>query len=170
MGFEHKIPIGTKFGRLEVISESFKMENKDGWENAVKVKCECGVIKSIFKERLTASKGTRSCGCLIRESINTTHKQTGTKTYITWIGLLGRCENKNNAKYKNYGGRGITVCERWHKFENFYKDMGEKPEGLQIDRIDVNKGYYKDNCRWVTRHQMLLRLLVALERIIYLPT
>jgi len=80
----------------------------------------------------------------------TTHKMTYSKIYRTWIAMLSRCRDPNNNNYPNYGGRGITVCERWYKFENFYEDMGDLPfYEAQIDRIDNEKGYYKENCQWV---------------------
>jgi len=71
--------------------------------------------------------------------------------YNSWIDILQRCNNTKNRRYKDYGGRGITVCERWLKFKNFLEDMGKKPAfKSQIDRTDNNKGYYKSNCRWTT--------------------
>lgn len=80
-----------------------------------------------------------------------THKKTYSKIYRTWIAMLSRCRNSNDNNYHNYGGRGITVCERWYKFENFYEDMGELPfYEAQIDRIDNENGYFKENCRWVS--------------------
>lgn len=83
-----------------------------------------------------------------------THKMTYSKIYRTWIAMLSRCKNPNEPNYVNYGGRGITVCERWNKFEQFYEDMGDLPfYEAQLDRIDNEKGYYKDNCHWVTQKQ-----------------
>lgn len=83
-----------------------------------------------------------------------THKKSYSKIYRTWIAMLSRCRNENDPNYVNYGARGIKVCERWHKFEYFYEDMGEHPfYEAQLDRIDNEKGYYKENCRWVSAKQ-----------------
>lgn len=74
-------------------------------------------------------------------------------TYKSWTEMLYRCNNENSAFYADYGGRGITVCRRWHSFENFLADMGERPEGLTLDRIDNDKNYTPQNCRWATRKE-----------------
>lgn len=82
-----------------------------------------------------------------------THGLSKTHAYRSWACMLQRCTNSKNTHFKYYGGRGITVCESWKSFENFYSDMGDRPEGMSLDRIDSNKGYYADNCRWSTNKE-----------------
>jgi hypothetical protein len=99
---------------------------------------------------------TKSCGCFrAKRLIKHGHKAKGhhSGAYVAWKGMKTRTTNSKSTGYHNYGGRGITIEDpRWFKFENFLEDMGERPEGMQLDRIDNNRGYCKDNCRWVT-HQ-----------------
>ena len=122
--------------------------------------CSCGVRKELW-HRNVRSGASRSCGCYNVESLTKRatrhgHRRTGgrtTPTYETWRDMRKRCGDRKCKHYANYGGRGITVCERWQvSFENFLADMGERPEGdISLDRIDVNGNYEPGNCRWATR-------------------
>lgn len=145
-----EITIGQKFVRLTILklAEKDKNSNKRWF-----CKCECGNERKILQNNLTRGK-TKSCGCLNKEVVKnrfTTHEMSNTRIYKSWASLLQRCNNSNATAYKGWGGRGITVCKSWYKFINFYKDMGNSyRDDLQIDRIDNNKGYFKENCKWST--------------------
>lgn len=114
--------------------------------------CDCGNVTKakVFILRLGRKE---SCGCTRSERISagkTKHGKSKTKIYRIWSAMKERCERPDNHAYKNYGGRGITVCKRWQKFENFYADMGERPSGKSLDRINNELGYYHENCRWAS--------------------
>ena len=82
------------------------------------------------------------------------HGKSNTSAYRSWNCMKERCNNPNSSNYRNYGGRGIKICERWlNSFENFYEDMGDRPLNMTLDRIDNNKNYYKENCKWSTNKQ-----------------
>lgn len=152
---------GQKFGRLTVLNrtESTSIANREvKWM----CKCDCGNYKAVFGGELR-SGNTSSCGCFKIESIkrvNTTHgnctrKNGQTTEYKSWSGMKERCYNKNNNNYPDWGGRGITVCDRWlHSFNNFLEDMGKKPTTKHsIDRINNDGNYEPSNCRWAEKKQ-----------------
>lgn len=138
--------IGLKYGKLTVINE-IKERNKNG-HIMYNVLCDCGISKKILGSSLRCGS-TRSCGCLITEK-NSTHRKSHEKIYRKWQQIKQRCYNEKNNRYKNYGGRGIKMCESWlNSFENFINDMGyPENEKLSIDRINVNGDYEKNNCKW----------------------
>jgi hypothetical protein len=118
-------------------------------------RCACGASTEASVGRLR-SGNTTSCGCARVEAnrARATHANTIdgklSYTYMSWKAMRARCNNPNAAFYHCYGARGITVCERWSRFEAFLSDMGERPQGLTLDRVDVNAGYSPENCKWST--------------------
>jgi hypothetical protein len=151
------ILVGQQYGRLTVIGQVTRGQ----W----KLRCLCKTIMVLRANRFRSGH-VKSCGCLYNETVKvmgrhqnrerqTTHGMSGSPTYTTWKMMLQRCENPNDPNYSRYGGRGIQVCPRWHVFENFLADVGERPEGTTIDRRKNSGNYEPNNCRWATAKEQM---------------
>jgi hypothetical protein len=142
---------GSRFGRYIVIER----HGQDKGRSATWLcRCDCGTAKVVGGYSLRSGR-TVSCGCYGKERVaaamarRMTHGATDTPAYKSWGSMIQRCTNPNNPKFNRYGGRGITVCRRWLKFENFFADMGQRKRGHTLERKNVNGNYEPGNCVWI---------------------
>ena len=148
--------VGKRFGRLLVIEKAPSRKSNPYW----KCLCDCGKEKEVLNNLLHTGR-TKSCGCYIKEWLKSyahSRKQDNpkshTRMYKIWEHMKTRCLSPNNDRYHSYGGRGITICDKWLKFDGFHEDMKDSySDSLTIDRINNDKGYSRDNCRWATNDE-----------------
>lgn len=147
---------GRRFGRLIAVEATDRRYRGSIVWSCL---CDCGTVVSVNGCNLR-SGASLSCGCLQKElaaklgaKLLFVHGMCQSREHNTWASMIQRCTNKNATSYANYGGRGINVCERWLKFPEFYADMGDRPAGMSIDRIDNDLGYFLGNCKWSGRSE-----------------
>lgn len=144
---------GSRFERWTVVSVVSVGRSGSKWL----CRCDCGQERVRYVASLVRGL-SQSCGCLLIEVARARrlkHGKTGTPAHTSWCAMIYRCTATEGHHWHYYGARGITVCERWREFENFLADMGERPEGTTLDRINNNGNYEPGNCRWATPKQQI---------------
>jgi hypothetical protein len=152
---------GYRYGRLTVLHRAKTPSKNLRWVCL----CDCGNTTEVRGDALKAKRPVTSCGCYGLEQqllATVTHGMTGTPTYRSWYCMKQRCLYSRDKKFHAYGARGITICKRWRHFENFLIDMGIRPKGTTLDRINGHLGYFPENCRWAgiytQRHNRIPKL------------
>lgn len=149
---------GKKFGNLLVSRQAERTSKFVQWVCF----CDCGKEVIVRGDHLR-SGNTKSCGCTRKKKIaernrkclvkyKKTHGKSGSRTYAVWASMVSRCTREKDKSYKHYGGRGIALCDDWHVFSNFLRDMGEAPDDHTLERVDNDGNYETSNCKWVTSY------------------
>lgn len=141
MSITKSVAPGQRFSRWLAISECARRGRAKYWI----CRCNCGNLVEVAQSSLVYGK-THGC----RKCARIGDGRSSTRAGVSWVAMMDRCYRESHVHYASYGGAGISVCDEWHEFSSFYADMGERPEGTTLDRIDGGKGYSKDNCRWAT--------------------
>lgn len=139
---------GQRFTRLTVVERAPNNGKQPAWL----CRCDCGEMTTVQGGNLRDGN-VQSCGCLRRPHGHSWDRGEPSGAYVSWKAMIQRTTNPKRRGYENYGGRGIRVCERWLTFENFLADMGDRPDGKSLDRIDPDGNYELANCRWATRSE-----------------
>ena len=157
--YNHIEYIGNKFGKLTVKAIDVTKRNENGHQlTRFCCECECGNMQHLVAPYALIQGHVKSCGCGKQRKSTKRHGMSNKRIYVIWKSMLARCKNPKSKSYKNYGERGIKVCDRWNEFENFYADMGESyyslskeigEENVSIERNNINDGYNIENCTWI---------------------